>query len=87
MIATSTELASEVLRLRLSQMLINERYKDGQFKVPTPAELSGKAISAKVTVVDGLNGEDNNVAGFSRGTTATDTLASMGASPVSDAWA
>lgn len=59
--------------------------KDGQFKVPTPAELSGKAIMAKVTIVDGLNGEDNNVAGFSKGS-ATQNLASMGASPVGDAW-
>jgi hypothetical protein len=60
--------------------------KDGQFKVPTPAELSGKAISAKVTIVDGLNGEDNNVAGFAKGSSATATLSSMGATPVSDAW-
>jgi hypothetical protein len=59
--------------------------KDGQFKVPTPAELSGKPVMAKVTIVDGLNGEDNNVAGFSKGS-VTANLASMGANPVGDAW-
>lgn len=60
--------------------------KDGQFKVPTPTELSGKAVAAKVTIVPGLNGEENNVGGFTKGATATNNLTSMGATPVADAW-
>lgn len=49
MIPTSTELASEVLRLRLSQMLINERYKDGQFKVPIHLAMGHEAIAVAVS--------------------------------------
>lgn len=39
---------------------------DGKFTVPTPAELGGKAIRLKTTIVQGLNGDENNVAGFSK---------------------
>lgn len=59
--------------------------KDGQFTVPTPNELAGKELSAKVTIVDGLNGQDNNIASFSK-QSASQTLSSMGATSVSDAW-
>ena len=54
----STELASEVLRLRLAQMLINERYRDGQFKVPIHLAMGHEAIAVAVsramTADDGL---------------------------------
>lgn len=58
MIPISTDLASEVLRLRLSQMLINERYKDGLFKVPIHLAMGHEAIAVAVsramTTNDGL---------------------------------
>lgn len=56
MIPTSAGLAEETLRLRLSQMLINERYKDGQFKVPIHLAMGHEAIA--VAVSDAMTRED-----------------------------
>ena len=39
--------------------------KDGKFSVPTPNELAGKSVGAKVKIAQDMNGADeNNVAGF-----------------------
>jgi hypothetical protein len=56
------------------------------FQIPTPADLGGKPIGVKVTVVQDQNGgDDNNVAGFSslKVSDAVANLASvLGAKPV-----
>jgi hypothetical protein len=60
--------------------------KSGDFEVPEPTELMGKAIGVRVKVGKDQNGEDRNeVAGFDKATTES-LLGSMGASPVSDVW-
>lgn len=49
MTTKSTELAQAVLWLRLAQMLINERYKDGQFKIPIHLAMGHEAIAVAVS--------------------------------------
>jgi hypothetical protein len=59
--------------------------KDGKFTVPANKDLMGKAISAKVKIVPGLEGEENNVAGFSKPSSNPDSLLKgMGATAVTD---
>lgn len=57
------------------------------FEIPTPNDLSGKALSIKVAVVpDNNGGETNNVSGFQnvKGSSAVDNLMStLGATPAS----
>jgi TPP-dependent pyruvate/acetoin dehydrogenase alpha subunit len=43
-----TLIAEEILRLRISQILINERYKSGAFKVPIHLSLGHEAIAVAV---------------------------------------
>ncbi len=59
---------------------------DGKFTVPTPTELSGKAVRVKATIVQGLNGDENNVAGFSKAqqVSAASLLLGAGAKPVEE---
>jgi hypothetical protein len=60
--------------------------KSGDFEVPEPTELMGKAVGVRVKVGKDQNGEDRNeVAGFDKAT-ASSLLGAMGASPVSDVW-
>jgi hypothetical protein len=60
--------------------------KDGKFSVPDAKTLMGKSIGAKVKIVAGLEGEENNVAGFVKASETADSLLSkMGASKVTDA--
>lgn len=42
------ETAKEVLRIRLSQMIINEKYKAGEFKIPIHLALGHEAIAVAV---------------------------------------
>ena len=42
------EIAKEILRIRLSQMLINEKYKEGVFKIPIHLALGHEAIAVAV---------------------------------------
>lgn len=42
------EIAKEVLRVRLSQMIINEKYKKGEFKVPIHLALGHEAIAVAI---------------------------------------
>jgi hypothetical protein len=60
----------------------------GQFSTPSPTEIMGKPIVARVTVreADGQYEADNNVAGFNVPAKADATLASLGATAVADAW-
>lgn len=63
--------------------------KDGKFSVPAPKDLMGKAIAAKVKVVTGLEGEENNVAGFAKASNSPEALVkSLGGTPVAeeDTW-
>lgn len=63
--------------------------KDGEFKVPTPNELGGKAIAVKATVVPDQNGgQDNNVAGFTKAGGASSTTVSepVTVKSASDIW-
>lgn len=53
------ETAKEVLRIRLSQMLINERYKAGEFKIPIHLALGHEAIAVAVSSI--MQGEDQLV--------------------------
>ena len=48
-------LAREVLRLRLSQMIVNEKYKAGAFKIPIHLALGHEAIALAVDAVMGQN--------------------------------
>lgn len=59
----------------------------GNFQVPDNADLLGKPIAAKVTVVpNGVSGEDeNNVAGFAGERSAEAMLKQMGATPANPA--
>lgn len=43
--------AEEVLRVRLAQMMINERYKRGEFKIPIHLALGHEAIAVAVSAV------------------------------------
>lgn len=45
----SPEIAREVIRLRLAQMIINERYKNGQFKIPIHLAMGHEAIAVAVS--------------------------------------
>jgi pyruvate dehydrogenase E1 component alpha subunit len=45
------DLAREVIRIRLSQLVVNERYKAGEFKVPIHLALGHEAIAAAVSAV------------------------------------
>lgn len=45
----STEIAEQVLRLRLAQMLINDRYKKGEFKIPIHLAMGHEAIAVAVS--------------------------------------
>jgi len=42
------QLATEILRLRLSQMLINEHYKSGDFKIPVHIALGHETIAVAI---------------------------------------
>ncbi len=42
------EIAEQVLRVRLGQMLINEKYKSGEFKIPIHLALGHEAIAVSV---------------------------------------
>ena len=44
----SPAIAEQVLRMRLAQMLINERYKQGQFKIPIHMAMGHEAIAVAV---------------------------------------
>lgn len=60
------KIAKEVLRLRLSQMLVNEEYKTGKFKIPIHLALGHEAIAVAVSAVmeegDGLLPTHRNIA-------------------------
>ena len=43
------KIAQEVLRLRLSQMIVNEKYKAGEFKIPIHLALGHEAIAIAVS--------------------------------------
>lgn len=59
--------------------------KDGKFTVPATKDLMGKPVGAKVKIVPGLEGEENNVAGFTKVSSSADSLLKgMGATPVTD---
>ncbi len=51
-----TKIAEEILRLRISQLLINEEYKAGKFKIPVHLALGHEAIAAAMNHI--LAGED-----------------------------
>ena len=51
--------AKEVLRLRLSQMIVNEKYKAGLFKIPIHIAMGHEAIAV---AVDAAMGEDDVLA-------------------------
>lgn len=61
----------------------------GEFKVPAPAEVLGKSLSARVAIREPENGypADNNVSGFGKVESAEDMLKSMGATPKEELWA
>ena len=42
------EIAKQIIRIRLSQMIINERYKKGDFKIPIHLALGHEAIAVAV---------------------------------------
>lgn len=48
MIKHDLEVTKNILRLRLSQMIINEKYKAGQFKIPIHLALGHEAIAVAV---------------------------------------
>ena len=48
-------IAREILRLRLSQMIVNEKYKAGAFKIPIHLALGHEAIAVAVDAVMGKN--------------------------------
>jgi len=59
--------------------------KDGKFAVPAPKDLMGKTIGAKVKIVPGLEGEENNVAGFVKAGSPPEALiAGLGGKPVAE---
>ena len=45
------EVARNILRLRLSQMIINEKYKAGRFKIPIHLALGHETIAVAVDLV------------------------------------
>lgn len=45
------QIAKEILRLRLSQMIINEKYKAGEFKIPLHIAMGHEAIAVAVDAV------------------------------------
>ncbi len=49
------KITKEILRLRLSQMIVNEKYKAGQFKIPIHLALGHEAIAVAVSSVIGKN--------------------------------
>lgn len=48
---TDTKIAEEILRIRLSQILINEEYKAGKFKIPVHLALGHEAIAVAMNCV------------------------------------
>lgn len=52
-------IAKEILRLRLSQMIVNEKYKAGEFKIPLHVALGHEAIAVAVDAV--MQGNDQFV--------------------------
>lgn len=62
--------------------------KAGNFKVPATADLLGQPIGVRVKVGSDQNGQPRNeVGGFDKATTASDILASVGATAVDkDTW-
>ena len=48
---SNINIAKEVLRLRHSQMIVNEKYKSGLFKVPIHLALGHEAIAVAVDSV------------------------------------
>ncbi|MDO8435942.1 MAG: thiamine pyrophosphate-dependent enzyme [bacterium] len=50
------EIAKEVLRIRLSQMIVNEKYKEGVFKIPIHLAMGHEAIAVAVSSV--MQGDD-----------------------------
>ena len=45
------DIAKEILRLRLSQMIVNEKYKAGEFKIPLHLALGHEAIAVAVDAI------------------------------------
>jgi hypothetical protein len=60
----------------------------GDFTVPTPSDVLGKAVDVKVTIreAEGAYPADNNVAGFAKAGSASQSLADLGATPSGDVW-
>ncbi|MFC2005199.1 thiamine pyrophosphate-dependent enzyme [Chloroflexota bacterium] len=52
------EIAREILRIRLSQMIVNEKYKNGEFKIPIHLALGHEAIAV---AVDAIMGEEDQL--------------------------
>src|SRR6185437_9641941 len=46
---TQKRIAEEIIRLRVSQMIVNEEYKAGKFKVPIHLALGHEAIAVAVS--------------------------------------
>jgi TPP-dependent pyruvate/acetoin dehydrogenase alpha subunit len=63
---TKKKIASEVIRLRISQMIVNEAYKAGKFKVPIHLAMGHEAIAVAVSEMmeagDGLLPTHRNIA-------------------------
>ena len=49
-------ICSEILRLRLSQLIVNEQYKAGRFKVPIHLAMGHESIAVSVSSV--MSGND-----------------------------
>ncbi len=50
-VSKNIEVAKEILRLRLSQLVVNEKYKAGQFKIPIHLAIGHEAIAVAVDSV------------------------------------
>ena len=53
------EIAEEIIRLRLAQMIVNEHYKSGDFKIPIHLALGHEALA--VAVSQAMTGQDKLV--------------------------
>ena len=56
--------------------------KEGKFTVPAPKDLMGKILGIKLKVVQGLEGDENNVSGFVALKAAAGGLDSLGAKEI-----
>jgi len=54
--AYKKKIAREILRIRLSQMIVNEYYKEGKFKIPVHLALGHEAIAVAVSEI--MKGDD-----------------------------